>query len=155
MTYIKLVDYSTSATPGFGGYSSGNSSLKRIRGIGFQVFSNVANSTVPFTFTEFNNREVYNMVDYCGTTLTTTTQCDSPFMGFPNQTKQMRWCLYILNPYNNSQKAYVSFSPDETSTTSTKNDMSISGSGITKNINNEYFLLVLLILFQMLWGNFC
>ncbi|CAG8814273.1 9467_t:CDS:2, partial [Racocetra persica] len=121
---IKLVDYSTPATPGFGAYGAGNSSLKRIRGIGFLVFSYVANSTVPFTFTEFNNREVYNMVDYCGTKEFTTTQCDSPFMGFPNQTKQMKWCLAISNPFNNSQKTYVSFSPDDTSTNSTKNDMS-------------------------------
>ncbi|CAG8782225.1 20516_t:CDS:1, partial [Racocetra persica] len=54
---------------------------------------------------------------YCDTLEYPATQCDSPFMGlpFPNQT-ELQWCLIIRNQFNNSQKAYVSFGPDGTST---------------------------------------
>ncbi|CAG8648421.1 15157_t:CDS:2, partial [Racocetra fulgida] len=119
----KLIDDLTPATPGFGLYIGGNSSRKRIHGTGFEVSSGVTNSTYATTISENNNRVVYNDVYYCGTIEFTTTQCDSPFMGLPNQAGQM-WCLFISNPFNNSQKAYVSFSPDETSTNTTNIDMS-------------------------------
>ncbi|CAG8640072.1 3929_t:CDS:2, partial [Racocetra persica] len=124
---INLVDYSTPITPGFGEYFGGDSSLKRIRGTGFHVSSDVKNVTMTSSKAELNNAVNYtfsNKIFYCDTKEFTTTQCDSQFMGLSNQAGK-QWCLYIKNPFNNSQKAYVLFSPDETSTNATNIDMSI------------------------------
>ncbi|CAG8609567.1 5453_t:CDS:2, partial [Racocetra fulgida] len=124
---IILVDYSTPITPGFGGYLGGDSSLKRSRGTGFQVSSDVGNATMTSSKAEFNNeinKTNNNEFYYCDTKEFSTTQCESQFMGLPNQAGK-KWCIWISNPFNNSQKAYVSFSPDEVSTNATNIDMSI------------------------------
>ncbi|KAF0495065.1 hypothetical protein F8M41_021214 [Gigaspora margarita] len=147
---VKLVDDSTPATTGFGDYVKGNTSLKRIYDIGFEVRSYVIG------INDTNPKDVrpINPIYYCNTSEYSTTQCDSQFMGLPlpNQIR-LPWCLSILNPYNNSQKAYVSLGSDETYINS--NNTYMSTNGMAHNINNEYLLLVLLILFQMLWEYFC
>ncbi|RIB25006.1 hypothetical protein C2G38_2138998 [Gigaspora rosea] len=150
---IKITDDLTPITPGFGNYHEGNSSIERIQGIGFTLFSLFSSSKIPITFAAIDNVQIYNNIFYCDTYLVAVTQCDSPFMGLPlqNQTDK-EWCLYLKNPFNNSQKAYVSFSPDKTSTNATNFDKSVSGNA--ENINKEHHLLILLILFQMLWEYF-
>ncbi|KAF0550207.1 hypothetical protein F8M41_024951 [Gigaspora margarita] len=151
---IKIADDLAPITPGFGSYHEGNSSIDRIQGIGFTLHSSASSSKVQMTFTASNNIQVYNSIFYCGTNLVAVTHCDSPFMGLPlqNQTDQ-EWCLYLSNPFNNSQKAYVSIFPNRTSTNATNIDKSVSGNA--ENTNNEHLLLILLILFQMLWEYFC
>ncbi|KAF0462680.1 hypothetical protein F8M41_000277 [Gigaspora margarita] len=151
---IKIEDDSAPITPGFGYYVAGNSSEKRIHGVGFRVNSLVKSSITENSTTGFNNIQSYNYIFYCGSNAVVVTQCDSPFMGLPlpNQTNQ-EWCLYIANPFNNSQKAYLSFIPDKTSINATYIDKSVNG--ITKNIINDHLLLILLILLQMLWEYFC
>ncbi|RIB21955.1 hypothetical protein C2G38_2243603, partial [Gigaspora rosea] len=140
---VKLVDDSTPATMGFDDYVKGNTSLKRIYDIGFVVRSYVMDIYI----TNLNNLRPINPTYYCNTSEYSTTQCDSPFMGLPlpNQTI-LPWCLSILNPYNNSQKAYVSLGSNGSNETSTNsNNTSVSTNGMVHNINNEYLLLVLLI----------
>ncbi|RIB13439.1 hypothetical protein C2G38_2144553 [Gigaspora rosea] len=151
---IKIVDDLTPITPGFGTYAEGNSSIDRIQGIGFILLSAVFSSNDTNLFTATDNIQGSNVISYCGTNLVAVTQCDSPFMGLPLQNKiHQQWCLVLLNPFNNSQKAYVSLLPDKTSTNATNIDKSVSGNA--KNINNGHLLLILLILFQMLWKYFC
>ncbi|KAF0415897.1 hypothetical protein F8M41_007549 [Gigaspora margarita] len=78
---VKLVDDSTPATTGFGDYIKGNTSLKRIYGIGFVVSSLVLDIYVA------NPKDL--IIYYCNTSEYSTTQCDSQFMGspLPNQTR--------------------------------------------------------------------
>ncbi|KAF0550211.1 hypothetical protein F8M41_024955 [Gigaspora margarita] len=151
---IKIVDFSTPVTPGFGSYVNGNSSNERIQGIGVSVNSFVASSLTPNTSTDLKNIQTFENKFYCDSVAVPVTQCDSPFMGLPlsNQPDQV-WCLMISNVFNNSQKAYVSFLPYDTSKYANNTDNSVSG--IAKNINNEQLLLFLLILFQMLWEYLC
>ncbi|KAF0415896.1 hypothetical protein F8M41_007548 [Gigaspora margarita] len=119
---VKLVDDSTPATTGFGVYAKGTTSLKRIYDIGFVVLSTVIDLNVT------NHASPTNPIFYCNTSEYSTTQCDSQFMGLPlpNQTR-LPWFLNILNPYNNSQKAYVLLGSDETSTNSNNTYMSTNG----------------------------
>ncbi|RIB24997.1 hypothetical protein C2G38_2167040 [Gigaspora rosea] len=151
---IKIVDYSTPVTPGFGTYMNGNSSNERIQGIGVSVYSMITSSILPNTTTDLKKIQISENLVYCGSMAVPVTQCDSPFMGLPspNQTDQT-WCLFISNQFNNSQKAYVSLTPYNTSKNVNNSDKSVSG--MAKNINNEHLLLILLILFQMLWEYFC
>ncbi|KAF0550196.1 hypothetical protein F8M41_024942 [Gigaspora margarita] len=152
---IKIVDYSANhVTPGFGDYVHGDSSIEYSQGIGFKAYSYVRSSITPNTYTELAKSKASKIHYYCNSYTAPITQCDSPFMGLPlsNQTDQ-EWCLDIFNPFNNSQKAYVSFVPDNTSKNANNSDKIISG--MAKNINNEHLLLILLILFQMLWEYFC
>ncbi|KAF0550192.1 hypothetical protein F8M41_024938 [Gigaspora margarita] len=87
---IKIADDLAPITSGFGNYHEGNSSIDRIQGIGFTLFSLVLSSKVPMTFTAQNDFKSYNDIYYCDTNLVAVTQCDSPFMGLPlsNQTDQ-------------------------------------------------------------------
>ncbi|KAF0550204.1 hypothetical protein F8M41_024948 [Gigaspora margarita] len=150
---IKITDDLAPITPQFGVYHGGNSSIERIQGIGFTVNSLVTSSKVPDTLSGFNNIQPYNFIYYCDTNLIAVTQCDSPFMGLPlqNQTDP-EWCIFLSNPFNNSQKAYVSLSHDITSTNAINIDKIVRGNA--ENINKEHHLLILLILFQMLWEYF-
>ncbi|CAG8758761.1 17429_t:CDS:2 [Cetraspora pellucida] len=145
---VKLVDNSTPITPGFGDYAKGNSSLNRIYDIGFVVSLKV----MDLNHTELKDPkdQLLNVIYYCNTSEYSVTQCDSQFIGLPFQNQTgLQWCLSIKNPYNNSQKANVSFDSDETSTNT--NIINISANGVAHNLNNKHLLLVLLILFQMLW----
>ncbi|KAF0550178.1 hypothetical protein F8M41_024925 [Gigaspora margarita] len=145
---IKLVDYSIPATPGFGLYVPGNSSTDHIHGTGFSAYSYVRDSASIKTETELKNHYHGNYIDYCGTDEFAITQCNFEVKGLPNQT-ELEWCLVIENPFNNSQKANVSFSPDAISINPTNIDMTVSG--IANNRNDEYLLLVLLI-FSLIWN---
>ncbi|CAG8704348.1 4965_t:CDS:2, partial [Cetraspora pellucida] len=133
---VKLVDDSTPITPGFGDYVAGNSSLNRIYGIGFIVRLVVKD----LNGVELKDYKFSNVVYYCNTSEYSTTQCDSQFTGLPSQNQTgLECCLLIENPYNNSQKANVSFDFDETSTNT--NIINISANRTTHNINNEHLLL--------------
>ncbi|KAF0461849.1 hypothetical protein F8M41_000374 [Gigaspora margarita] len=117
---IKLVDNSTPVTTGFGTNLQGNSSYIRIHGTGFSLSSSVDSKKIPDTYTEIYNSPLTIYTYYCGTYKSVTTQCDSPFLGFPSQKQDdQQWCLHISNPFNNSQKAQVSFLNDKTDKTST------------------------------------
>ncbi|CAG8657125.1 3376_t:CDS:2, partial [Cetraspora pellucida] len=102
---IKLVDYSTPVTPGFGDYVAGRSSDQRIRGIGFIVYSSFVDQVTSFSISALSNSDIYNMFGYCGTDEYPAIQCDSPIMGLSNPPSQ-KWCISITNPFNNSQKAH-------------------------------------------------
>ncbi|KAF0464558.1 hypothetical protein F8M41_026512 [Gigaspora margarita] len=153
---IKLVDNSTPVTTGFGINLQGNSSYIRIHGTGFSLFSVVDSTIISDTLTGIDLSSWENETTYCGTYKSVTTQCDSPFSGLPSPKQNDRqWCLFISNPFNNSQKAQVSFlndKTDKTSTNVTKIDKSVSG--LANNINYNYPLLILLLLIQMLWKYF-
>ncbi|KAF0464562.1 hypothetical protein F8M41_026515 [Gigaspora margarita] len=153
---IKLVDNSTPVTTGFGNNLQGNSSYIRIHGTGFSLFSVVDSAITPGTKSSIDITNWENETSYCGTYKSVTTQCDSPFSGLPSPNQNDRkWCLYISNPFNNSQKAQVSFLNDKTDKTSTNvTNIDKSVSGLANNINNNYPLLILLLLIQMLWKYF-
>ncbi|CAG8546184.1 9189_t:CDS:2, partial [Scutellospora calospora] len=107
---IEVVDFSVPVTPGFGIYVTGDPSLDRIHGNGFSIDSFVTSSALPNTTTDLNNIKLYNETYYCGTLESFTSQCDSQYMGLPSSNQEnMKWCLSLTNPFNNSQKIYVSF----------------------------------------------
>ncbi|CAG8693060.1 16210_t:CDS:2, partial [Cetraspora pellucida] len=82
---------------------------------------------------DINYKNCINLNYYCDTIEYETNQCDSLLMGLPspNQTNLM-WCLRIGNPFNNSQKVYVSFTPDKTSVNATNIDTNVITNGVDK-----------------------
>ncbi|KAF0437385.1 hypothetical protein F8M41_004445 [Gigaspora margarita] len=104
-----------------------------------------------------NTVTIYNLIYYCDTLEFITTQCTSSFKGLPlPDQKEQTWCIFIMNPFSNGQKAYVSFTPDLTSTNSTKISASniANGSEMVNNMNRKYFLLTLVMLFSILCDYF-
>ncbi|RIB29435.1 hypothetical protein C2G38_2136839 [Gigaspora rosea] len=154
---IKLADVSATVTPGFGDSRPGNSSYKRIQGIGFDVFSMVSNSAQKsINIDNHNATKDYlfysKYTNYCYTLEIVTTQCDSPLKGLPlSNEENQEWKLMVTNPFNNSQKVYVSFISDKNSTNATNIDTDNITSGTAKYINNERQLLILAILFPLIW----
>ncbi|RIB17844.1 hypothetical protein C2G38_2087255 [Gigaspora rosea] len=158
---IKIVDFSLPVTVGFGKNLVGNYSNSRTQGIGVSVSSYTLNFDVALNASAIsemtNTASIKNVIYYCDTLEFLTTQCSSSFKGLPSpDQKERTWCIDIINPFSNGQKVYVSFTPDLTSTNSTKiaaNSIA-NGSEMVNTINRKYFLLTLVMMFSILCDYF-